>query len=30
MLLFFEAINEFTNDVYNYCQYLNQTVLKSD
>jgi hypothetical protein len=28
MLLFYEAIHEFTNDVHNYCQYLNRTVLK--
>ena len=30
MLLFYEAINEFTNDVHHYCQHLNGTVLKSD
>ena len=29
-LLFYEAIQEFTNDVHKYCQYLNQTVLKND
>lgn len=30
MLLFYEAINEFINDVHNYCEYLNRTVLKGD
>ncbi|QTE35811.1 hypothetical protein J3L18_22040 [Mucilaginibacter gossypii] len=30
MLLFYEAILEFMNDVNNYCQYLDRTVLKSD
>jgi hypothetical protein len=30
MLLFYEAILEFTNDVHSYCQYLGRTVLKSD
>jgi hypothetical protein len=29
-LLFYEAIQEFINDVHNYCQYLNHTGLKSD
>jgi hypothetical protein len=28
MLLFYEAIHPFMNDVYNYCQYLDRTVLK--
>jgi hypothetical protein len=30
MLLFYEAILEFTNDVHSYCQFLGRTVLKSD
>jgi hypothetical protein len=30
MLLFYEAILEFTDDVHNYCQYLGRTVLKID
>jgi hypothetical protein len=30
MLLFYEAFLEFTNDVHEYCQYLNRTVLKSE
>jgi hypothetical protein len=30
MLLFYEAILEFTGDVHSYCQYLGRTVLKSD
>ena len=30
MLLFYEAILEFTNDIHSYCQYLGRTVLKSD
>jgi hypothetical protein len=30
MLLFYEAILEFTDDVHSYCQYLDRTVLKSD
>lgn len=28
MLLFYEAIHPFMIDVYNYCQYLDRTVLK--
>jgi len=30
MLLFYEAILEFTDDVHSYCQYLDRNVLKSD
>ena len=30
MLLFYEAILEFTRDTHNYSQYLGRTVLKSD
>jgi len=30
MLLFYEAILEFTDDVHSYSQYLDRTVLKSD
>ena len=30
MLLFYEAILEFADDVHSYCQYLGRSVLKSD
>ncbi|KAA8485554.1 hypothetical protein BDE36_0422 [Arcticibacter tournemirensis] len=30
MLLFYEGFNLFLDDLYEYCEYLNRTVLKKD